>query len=99
MRVVWTEDKIAKMAKMWAEGDSPRTISKAMKISEGCVRKVAMRNREKFTPRRPRNVPKAGDTDRAKAWRSDRFTRITRDGVSITMPRVTFIDGPARAAE
>jgi GcrA cell cycle regulator len=95
---------------MWKAGKAATRIAVAFDVSEESIRNLTRRNRSMFphrqehtrthTPResvkheRPVEVAE----ESAQTVFSDRVTRRTISGAKVTMPRVSFIDGPYREA-
>ena len=106
----WTEEEIADAAKLWAKGLSLIRMSIALDRTERAIDQMVRRNRPLF-PRRPAGKPKkrARPPEDRRTYEepppralptltADRVRRKTISGANITLPRVTFIDGPYREA-
>lgn len=107
-KVILAEDKIKAAAALWQAGVTIPEMAERLSLAPSFMNHYVCDNRDIFPARRPRlnslhawqreqraAVAEAAKSSRRKFTMPDRVTRITREGVSITMPRVTFIDGPA----
>lgn len=108
MKIEWTKQRIEEASELWMQNMTTAAIAAELGTTAGAIQGLASYHRHLFPKRResPRaRFRKAKVVERGyveepapkpvKPWRPDRVTRITKEGVSITMPRVTFIDGPA----
>lgn len=88
--------------KLWRQGVTGTAIAKKLGVKMRQVYTLAENNRDRF----PVRVPKLSapgvvvmTMPRTQAevpkMKPDRVSRITISGARVTMPRVTFIDGPA----
>ena len=106
----WTDEEIAEAARLWAKGLSLIRMSIALDRTERAIDQMVRRNRPRFPPR-PAGKPKrrvqpvedrrtyVEPPPRAlPTLTADRVRRTTISGAKITLPRVTFIDGPYRQA-
>lgn len=88
--------------KLWRQGVTGTAIARRLGMKMRSVYTLAESNRDRF-PRRSTKVNAAGMLVLAAIERNcseptpyaDRVTRVTSLGFRVTMPRVTFIDGPA----
>ena len=97
----WTEQEIEEAAKLYAKGLSPIRMAIALDRKEYGVIRIIRRNRHKF-PVRPAPKPKKRvrpvedrrtyEEPAPRALPTLTADRVRRNG--ITLPRVTFIDGP-----
>lgn len=100
----WEAHDIKTAARMWKEGKSPAQIGKAIGRTPDAVYTKACQLRSIFGQRHAatgqivKSAPiKAAvvQQERRPNPHPNRVTRITFAGATCTMPRVTFIDGPA----
>ena len=94
--------RIRRAKQMWADGASARDIAKSIGSTKAIVLKHARAHRDDFPSRREWSGgrPKAKEEAAAEVSpRPDfdlgRVKRVTLSGAVVTLPRVTFIDGPA----
>lgn len=92
----WTPEKKAAAAELWSQGVVCSEMAKKFGVAVNTIEKLAQNNRDMF-PRRCNYRPPEERPQPRKPPRSgpDRVTR-TVFGSKITLPRVTFIDGPYR---
>ena len=101
---VWPERRVARAAALWAEGKKTPEIMEILGCEKGQLMGVMIRHREMFPQRvlrRLRTAVKGVSEERPlpvpKVYH-DRVKRTTAWGETVTLPRVTFIDGPYQAA-
>lgn len=100
----WENAKINKAVKLWAEGISVHFMAQSLGVSKDAVIGLCYRRRDLFPARRAvepvkKNSPTPEPIVVERILPPDRVKRVTISGASVTMPRITFIDGPAAAAE
>jgi GcrA cell cycle regulator len=106
----WTEADKQEAARMWKAGKAATRIAVAFDVSEESIRNLSRRNRSMF-PHRQQHTRTHAPRESVKHERpvevtaeseptlyADRVTRRTVSGAKVTMPRVSFIDGPYREA-
>jgi len=93
--VFWTEDKIARAAKLWQDGVPAQEIAEAFGSRKNTVINMASRNRDRFPSRQPRREPQEAllVEPPQPIHHPDRVKRVTISGAEVTLPRVPFIDG------
>ena len=99
----WEPSAIDKAAKLWAKGVSVHFISKEMGVSKDAVIGLCDRRRDLFPARRAVTAVKKNDPMPEviiveRKLPANQVVRTTLSGKKVTMPRVTFIDGPAPGA-
>lgn len=102
-KVPLSQETIAAAAKMWAEGAVVSQISESLGIPRNTICSLASRLRDAFPQRTtsPRVKAKIAQMVPAKPSRRtyiagkwvEHATRVLPDGSSVTLPRVSFIDG------
>lgn len=92
--VFWTEDKIARAAKLWQDGVPAQEIADVFGSKKNTVINMASRHRDRFPTRQPkRPAPETVAEPVEPIRHPDRVTRITLSGAEVTLPRVPLIDG------
>lgn len=101
-QTIWTEDRLNEAAKLWNEGLTTLEISLKMGIPKGTITSNALSHRDLFPKRWELNTPipkpepvVAPERMRRTLFEGRWIEHVTREvnGVEITMPRVSFIDG------
>ncbi|MGG7535334.1 GcrA cell cycle regulator [Rhizobium sp. 12,4] len=95
----WTEDKIARAAALWQQGQSARAIGDVLGVKDHSIVNLARRDRGRFPARQSSHpLPAPIVEPVVRRAHPDRVIRTTISGAEVTMPRVPFIDGPAALA-
>lgn len=91
----WTEEKIARAAKLWEEGQTSKAIGDVFGVKDHAIINLARRYRDRFPMRQsaPRPLPAPIPEPAVRILHPDRVRRVTISGAEVTMPRVPFIDG------
>ena len=89
------KDIMEDAARMWMAGVPSSKIAKSFKVSRNVIENMIARNRHLFPKRF--EVAKPAVRPVSVAIHPDRVTRVVC-GAKVTLPRVTFIDGPYREA-
>lgn len=99
---VLSDEEMIIAENLWRQGMSGTSIAKRLGVGMRQIYTFAETRRDKF-PRRTAKIASPGivvmtiDRDGAGTpmQQQDRVSRITFSGARVTLPRVTFIDGPA----
>lgn len=99
---VWPEKRIERASALWAAGKKTPEIMEILGCEKGQLMGVMIRHRDKFPQRglrRLRTAVKGVSEERPlpiPRIHPDRVKRTNAWGETVTLPRVTFIDGPYR---
>jgi len=97
--VTWTGERLDRAVRLWRLGISTAEIAEMFGVSYGTIQSLACYRRDLFPDRGRAFKPVEIDPQVfAPKTTADRVTRTTLSGANITLPRVTFIDGPYREA-
>lgn len=98
----WTKERIAAVRAMWFGTSTIVEIAAAVGTSRGVVQRLVDADRQTFPHRyKPhksageRKAPPVSKPAIKRTAHTDRVVRVTPMGSRVTLPRVTFIDGPA----
>jgi len=98
--VTWTGARLDLAVMLWRLGVSTSNIADALGVTYPAIQSLTCYRRDLF-PDRGRAFKPVEATPEVLAPKvaSDRVTRTTISGAKITLPRVTFIDGPYREGQ
>lgn len=89
---------LAEASRLWKLGAKAADIGAMYGLTENAFYNIVSRHRESFPHRSVsviRSFAKGACAVSESGWRADRVVRTSITGALITMPRVTYIDGPA----
>jgi GcrA cell cycle regulator len=96
-----TDEQIMTAASMWKDGEKMGSIAEKLGLNFSNVRFITGSRRHLFPYRKNNSrranpiIPKIEEAVELEApVRPGCVTRVTTDGAKITLPRITFIDGP-----